>query len=258
MLAASPGPSTRAGAGSDAGPGRRICATVRPSVANTYQYKDFAGSSHRILLSLIGTHARRHGTLVDLGAAGGELGEALRGDFQRTIGFELDIDNIARLKERFSRVVIADLERLTKLPREIDVLVLADVLEHLREPRDLLRIVDQSLSAEGRIFISVPNIANLTIRLGLLAGIFTYRDRGILDHTHLRFYTKKTLRREIERAGFEIVEMRGSAIPVRLIVGKWVPEVVLRPVEAVLAASTQIWKALFAYQFVLAARPRGR
>lgn len=221
-----------------------------------YQFKDFAGSSHRLLIQLIRRHASGRARLVDLGAAGGELGAALRDRFEKTFGFELDPNEMAPLKQRFSQVIIADLERLTKLPRNIDAVVLADVLEHLRNPAELLRLVNDSLSEEGRVFISVPNIANITIRLGLLAGIFTYRDRGILDHTHLRFYTRKTIRQEVERAGFIIEEMRGSAIPIRLIIGRWMPEVMLRPMEAMLAAVTQWWRALFAYQFVIAARPR--
>lgn len=221
-----------------------------------YQFKDFAGSSHRLLLDLIRRHARGKKRLLDLGAAGGELGASLRERFDQTIGFELDVAEMARLKERFSLVVIADLERLTRLPRNVDALVIADVLEHLRDPGALLRLVQEALSEEGRVFISVPNIANITIRIGLLFGIFTYRDRGILDHTHLRFYTRKTIRREIERAGFSIEEMRGSAIPIRLIVGSWMPDPLLRPMESLLAAVTQGWRSLFAYQFVIVARPR--
>ena len=68
--------------------------------------------------------------------------------------------------------------------------------------------------------------------------------------------TRKTIRREIEKAGFTIEEMRGSAIPIRLIIGRWMPGVLLRAAEAVLATVTQWWRALLAYQFVIAARPR--
>lgn len=226
------------------------------AVPKIYQYKDFAGSSHRILLVLIRKHARGRTRLLDLGAAGGELGAALGEHFDETIGFELDADEMQRLKGRFTRVVIADLERLAKLPGNVDAAVLADVLEHLRDPGHLLGLVKGALAPDGRVFVSVPNIANITIRLGLLLGIFTYRDRGILDHTHLRFYTRATIRREIECAGFDVVEMRGSAIPIRLIVGRWIPEPILKPAESLLAGLTQLWKSLFAYQFVLVARPR--
>ena len=95
---------------------------------NVYTFKDFEGSSHRILLELIRRYARR-GTLLDLGAAGGELGSALRGDFDETIGFEYNVDCIGDLKGRFDQIVIADLERVAKLPSNVDAIVLADVIE---------------------------------------------------------------------------------------------------------------------------------
>lgn len=220
---------------------------------NVYTFKDFEGSSHRILIDLIRRHARRGRLLLDLGAAGGELGSALRPRFERTIGFEYNADCIGQLHGRFDQIVIADLERVKQLPSGADVIVLADVLEHLRSPAETLRLVREALSDEGRVFISVPNIANITIRIGLLFGIFEYRDRGILDHTHLRFYTRRTIRREIERAGFRIVATSGSSIPIRLIIGPWTPEPILRPLEHLLSWITRLWRGLFAYQIVLVA-----
>ena len=220
---------------------------------NVYTFKDFEGSSHRILIDLISRHARSHRTLLDLGAAGGELGASLRERFDRTIGFEYNVDCVSTLQKCFDQAVIADLEKVKKLPKDVDVIVLADVLEHLRSPTNVLRIVRESLSASGRAFISVPNIANITVRLGLLFGIFEYRDRGILDSTHLRFYTKRTIRREIENAGFEILEMRGSSVPIRLIVGGFMPEPLLRAGERLLSLLTRMWRGLFANQIIIVA-----
>ena len=179
---------------------------------NVYTFKDFEGSSHRILIDLITRYANGSGTLLDLGAAGGELGEALRMRFPRRIGFEYDVDRIADLRRHFDSAVIADLEAVRKLPSCSGSIVLADVLEHLREPSKLLRCVREALSPEGHVFISVPNIANITVRLGLLFGIFEYRERGILDSSHLRFYTMRSIKREIEGAGFNIVAIRGSSV----------------------------------------------
>jgi predicted TPR repeat methyltransferase len=221
---------------------------------NVYTFKDFEGSSHRILLDLIGRHAHWRELLLDLGAAGGELGSALRPLFKRTIGFEYNVDCVGQLCGRFDSVVVADLERVQQLPSNADVIVLADVLEHLRSPAHALQLVRAALSDEGFAFISVPNIANITTRLGLLLGVFEYRDRGILDHTHLRFYTRRTIRREVERAGFRIVDLRGSSIPVRLIIGPYTPEFILRPIEHALTWITRAWKSLFAYQIILVAQ----
>lgn len=223
---------------------------------NVYTFKDFEGSSHRILLELIRRHAPRGGTLLDLGAAGGELGSSIREHFDRTIGFEYNVDCVGDLLGRFDAVAIADLERVKELPRGIDVIVLADVLEHLRSPARALGLVRAALRDDGHVFISVPNIANVTVRLGLLFGIFEYRDRGILDHTHLRFYTVRTIRREVENAGFRILAVHGSSVPIRLIAGRFTPEFLLRMGERLLTWLTRLWRGLFAYQVILVAKKK--
>lgn len=223
---------------------------------NVYTFKDFEGSSHRILIGLLHRHARQGGTLLDLGAAGGELGAAVRDHFARTIGFEFNSDCLPELCKHFDQAVITDLERVKTLPSNIDAIVLADVLEHLRNPARALELVRDALRDDGRVFISVPNIANITVRLGLLFGVFEYRDRGILDHTHLRFYTKRTIRREVENAGFRIIDMGGSSVPIRLIIGSYTPGPLLRLGEKLLVWLTRAWRGLFAYQIILVAEKR--
>src|SRR6266545_6196416 len=113
---------------------------------NVYTFKDFEGSSHRILIDLITRYSDGAITLLDLGAAGGELGEALRRRFKRTIGFEFDVDRLADLRTRFDQAVIADLETVRRLPSRADAIVLADILEHLRDPSKLLACVRQILA----------------------------------------------------------------------------------------------------------------
>jgi len=221
-------------------------------VPNVYTFKDFEGSSHRILMNLIRRFAARGGTLLDLGAAGGELGAAVRDHFDHTIGFEYDADRLGQLRGRFDHVVIADLETVTKLPGNVRAIVLADIIEHLRNSTTLLRLVKESLAPDGVLFLSVPNIANITVRIGLLLGIFEYRDRGILDFTHIRFFTMRTIRRELENAGFQILAVRGSSVPIRLIIG-WMPDLILRAGERVLTWITRLWRGLFAYQIILVA-----
>jgi 2-polyprenyl-3-methyl-5-hydroxy-6-metoxy-1,4-benzoquinol methylase len=222
---------------------------------NVYTFKDFEGSSHRILQSLIRRWTPRGGTLLDLGAAGGELGSAVRDHFDRTVGFEFNVDCVGTLGAHFDQVVVTDLETVRSLPAA-NAIVLADVLEHLRNPAAALQHVRRALHDDGHVFISVPNIANITVRLGLLFGIFEYRDRGILDETHLRFYTKRTIRREVETAGFRILETSGSSVPIRLIIGSYTPEPLLRLGERMLTVLTRLWRGLFAYQIILVAEKK--
>ncbi len=220
---------------------------------NVYTFKDFDGSSHRILIDLIRRYAGRGGRLLDLGAAGGELGAAVRDQFVRVIGFEYNVDCIATLRDHFDQAAIADLERLRHLPAGNDAIVLADVLEHLRDAPAVLRLTRQALNQGGKLFVSVPNIANITVRLGLFFGVFEYRDRGILDNTHVRFYTLRTIRREIENAGFRVLAIRGSSVPLRLIIGSYTPDPILRIGERILSLVTALWRSLFAYQIIIVA-----
>ena len=228
---------------------------MRAGLPNVYTFKDFEGSSHRILIRLIRRYAKRGGSLLDLGAAGGELGAAVREHFRRTFGFEYQVDCLCDLRGRFDQALITDLETVKRLPRGVDAIVLADVLEHLRDAPAILKLVRGSLARDGILFVSVPNIANITVRLGLLFGVFEYRERGILDNTHLRFYTMRTIRREIENAGFRVVAVRGSSVPLRLILGR-TPDVLLRIGERLLTWITRLWKSLFAYQIIIVAAPR--
>jgi 2-polyprenyl-3-methyl-5-hydroxy-6-metoxy-1,4-benzoquinol methylase len=221
---------------------------------NVYQFKDFEGSSHRILIELI-RDSGAGGRLLDLGPSNGELGEAVRDQFSHTTCIELDAGCLPALRTRFDDAIIADLQTLSDLPGDYDAIVMADVLEHLHDQRAILDRVRRSIRPGGHLFISVPNIANLTIRLGLLFGFFIYRDRGILDETHVRFYTFSTIRRALEDAGFHVERTRGSSIPLRLIVGHFMSGALLRFAEWLIARMTQLWKALFAYQIIMVARP---
>ena len=76
-----------------------------------------------------------------------------------------------------------------------DCVVMADVLEHLRSAPVVLSAVKDLLADHGMIIASTGNVAHWYVRLGLLMGRFNYRDRGILDQTHVRLYTRRTFRR---------------------------------------------------------------
>jgi len=93
------------------------------------------------------------------------------------------------------------------LPRSIfDTILLIDVLEHLADPIGGLRRLFPLLRNDGRIVVAIPNVAHWSVRFRLLAGRFDYEHSGILDRTHLRFYTRGTARAMLEQAGLEIRE----------------------------------------------------
>jgi SAM-dependent methyltransferase len=94
---------------------------------------------------------------------------------------------------------------------KFDVVVLADVLEHQASPADMLNLAKTCLNDHGIILASVPNVAHWTVRLALLFGKFDYQDIGIMDATHLRWFTQKTFCKLLETKGFVVEDLRFSA-----------------------------------------------
>lgn len=220
-----------------------------------YPFKAGAGSSHQRLIRLIPRWAAKGGRFLDLGAFGGEVGAAVRSHFSHTTAVERDPEQMAPLATRYDAVLIADLDQVAHVPRGIGAILLADVLEHLRAPEDLLGLAAGNLADGGKIFISIPNVANLAIRLHLLLGNFEYQDRGILDRTHVRFFTRRTARRLVESAGLRIVHEEVTPVPIGEAFPHW-PGLILRPVEMLVLALTPLWPTLLGYQFIFVAEKK--
>ena len=140
--------------------------------------------------------------------------------------------------------------------RPFDAIVFADVLEHLDDPGPMLRAARRWLRPEGTLLASIPNVANVAVRLSLLAGRFEYADRGILDRTHLRFFTRRSARRAIEAAGFRITGVRATPVPAELAFAAFARPPWRGAVRFLSAAAARLRPTLFGYQFVFVARPR--
>jgi 2-polyprenyl-3-methyl-5-hydroxy-6-metoxy-1,4-benzoquinol methylase len=151
-------------------------------------------------------------------------------------------------REWCDEVLVGDVDTL-ELPESLgkfDVLLCADVIEHLRDPLSFLTRSRGFLQRDGRLVLSTPNIANWTIRMSLLAGRFRYTERGILDKTHTHLFTSRSLIECLEQAGYN-VERMDFTIPV--------PVVGSDRVEAVAHAIGRLRPSLLAYQFIAAATP---
>jgi len=93
-----------------------------------------------------------------------------------------------------------------------DCIVLADVLEHLRDPWSLLTRLQPYLADDGTVVASIPNVGHYPIILGLVRHRWRYTPEGVLDRTHLRFFTLETIRDMFTRSGFHIVHVGGTVI----------------------------------------------
>jgi 2-polyprenyl-3-methyl-5-hydroxy-6-metoxy-1,4-benzoquinol methylase len=102
---------------------------------------------------------------------------------------------------------------INKIKNKYDCIICADVLEHLINPELVLSLLKKKLAKQGVLIISVPNIAFLKQRLEILSGKFDYNPNGgIMDETHLRFFTSKSLRALCEHSGFEIESFYGYSL----------------------------------------------
>ncbi|MHB1425618.1 MAG: class I SAM-dependent methyltransferase [Gemmataceae bacterium] len=147
--------------------------------------------------------------VLEVGCAGGKLGRLLRRRGHHVTGIELVPEIAERARCRLDRVVTADVERdgFPFPPSSFDALVFADVLEHLVDPWRVLREAVAVLADNGVIVASIPNVQNIDVVSRLLRGRWDYRERGILDFGHLRFFTLQSIRGLFAQAGLTMVHV---------------------------------------------------
>jgi methionine biosynthesis protein MetW len=166
------------------------------------------GRNHEMLIEEVPHGAR----VLDVGCAGGYLADALAGRGATTVGIEPHPESARAAETHCERVFNVTVEGARDLPElateRFDVVIFADVLEHLVDPRSALEWSRSMLAPGGRVAVSIPNVAHWSVRWSLARGRFEYEDYGLLDRTHLRFFTHKTARELAEDAGFRIVAER--------------------------------------------------
>ena len=171
----------------------------------------------------------------------------------RTTG--VDIGPPERVSRELDGYHRHDLEEPLELPegRVFDFVVIADVIEHVRNRQQLLRSARRHLKPEGRLLISTPNIAIWFYRLSLLVGRFEYGPRGVLDETHVHLFTQSTFRREVERSGFRIRSQRVTSLPFEVIFESTGQSRAVAALSEIYHLAARVWPKLFAYQFLLEA-----
>lgn len=137
--------------------------------------------------------------------------------------------------------------------RGYDAIVLGDVLEHMPAPETALKRLVELQPSGSKFIISVPNVANVWVRLNLLIGRFDYTERGILDKTHLRFFTRKTVKKLVNDAGLEIMSIQVTPIPLEL-VSPFFTSAMGKLLHAAFAQFTSLFPTLLGYQFIVEAK----
>ncbi len=170
----------------------------------------------------------KKGRLLDVGCGAGALGEALGQMGWEVWGIEQHPDAVQRAEKRLAKVVPADLQDIENIGETLggqsfDALVFSDVLEHLADPVGVLRRYLSFLEDDGEVVVSVPNAVVWTNRFSILFGRLQYAETGVMDKTHLRFFTFKSARQVMEEAGLTVVEQAHTPHIVRafLPIIKW-------------------------------------
>jgi O-antigen biosynthesis protein len=156
--------------------------------------------SQRAMIELIGRKKR----VLEVGCAAGAMTRVLVDRDCSVVGVEIEALAAAQARQFTERILVTDVEELDFEEEfgdeRFDVVVFGDVLEHLRDPAAVLSRSRAVLSDGGYLVISIPNVAHGDLRLALLRGEFRYRPIGLLDTTHLRFFTRDSVE-ELLRSG---------------------------------------------------------
>lgn len=220
-----------------------------PSPESRYPLKLEPYSSHSIILSRLGPGRGRR--LLDVGAAHGALARLLSQQGFVVTAIEFDPELAGLTRQTGTEVVEVDLDQsIPDFGEPFDVIVYGDVLEHLKDPLRVLTGLNRYLAAEGKVVVSVPNVAHIAIRLMLLFGYFKYMDRGILDRTHLRFFTLRSFRRLLAQGGVRVEELVVTPVPLSFLISPWWQGRVFDSVNYLNALSARLLTRLLGYQFV--------
>lgn len=217
-----------------------------------YAVKRSLFSCHYFAAKLIGTDQR----VLEIGCGDGSFGTELVRAGNQVVG--IDNEPHVPLSAGYANVLEADLERglgeaAINSGQQYDRILVFDILEHLRDPDRLLQDCKNVLGARGKMIVSVPNAANLTVRIMVLFGSFRYSDRGILDWSHVRFFTAKTARELLEKHGFRVTARRNTIVPLERLVALRPNSALLRAANWILRILTAVAPGLFAYEIMLVA-----
>jgi glycosyltransferase involved in cell wall biosynthesis len=212
-------------------------------------------SSHAQILQWI--ERERPAEVLEVGTATGYLSSEMAMRGCAVTGIEQDSQMADAARQHCREFFVGDIETMDfDGLGPFDAIVFGDVLEHLRDPHAVLKKVRGFLKPEGKILISIPNVANIWVRLNLMLGRFNYDRVGILDKGHLRFFTLKTAKQLATDSGLDVIGTAVTPVPLPLIfpsTSKGRPFSFLHRLNWIMA---RLRKTLFAYQFLLVCRPK--
>ena len=151
--------------------------------------------------------------VLDIGCSVGVLGQLIKQkNAAEVVGIEVDAQMAKIAEQKLDNVIIGDIQKIKLddflLPNYFNCIIFADILEHLRDPWSILKKCEKFLANDGIIIASIPNVRHLHTIINLVfKGYWPYRERGIHDKTHLRFFALKNIKELFQHAGLRIVKL---------------------------------------------------
>jgi len=193
------------------------------------------------------------GRALDCGCGAGDNARILKSRGWRVTGITLSVEEQCLAAEHCERVLIADLQE--PLPDAVagdyDAVILSHVLEHLVSPERLLAGIRRVLRSRGVVLVALPNVLFYPIRLQALFGRFEYAPDGIMDETHVRFFTFASGMSLLRENGFEVMQARADGAFPFWKLRRWLPASWLTRVDR---ASCRWRPGLFGRQSLYLAR----
>ncbi len=218
-----------------------------------YRLKTDRYSSHRQITNYILSHYPNGAFVLDVGCGEGNIGTLLTKQFILT-GIDISRTALARSPDNYVSRIAADLNVFDwKLNKRFDIICAADVLEHLVDPETVVNKFSRLLKPNGILIVSLPNIAFISVRLGLLCGNFPKHDIGICDQTHLHWFTKSSTKIFLKRCGFDIVTVRPTVPPFQFIFPNF-PSSIQDLLYVFWYGLTLLRSTVFGYQFIYYAK----
>jgi 2-polyprenyl-3-methyl-5-hydroxy-6-metoxy-1,4-benzoquinol methylase len=159
--------------------------------------------------------------ILDVGCGYGLLSKKLKKTYSKLNLYGIEhAKEASRSSQKILKLLQCNIEDIALIKRKLktqkfDVIIFSDVLEHLYDPVGIIKSYQFLLEEDGTIVVTVPNIANIFSRISLLFGYFNYRETGVMDKTHIRFFNRKNLKQLANESNLKIISQKYDSIIVR-------------------------------------------
>jgi 2-polyprenyl-3-methyl-5-hydroxy-6-metoxy-1,4-benzoquinol methylase len=207
----------------------------------------YSNSFNKYIYNLI----PRNKKILEVGCNTGNLGYSLiKNKSCKVYGLDYSKKAINIAKKRLTKAIVFDLETYS-IPYKnetFDIIIFADVLEHIRYPEKTITDYKKTLKKDGIIIASIPNVANINIRWNLFWGNWNYKEWGILDKTHMRFFTKKTIKQLFNDQNYKIIKITSTPGANFIFLRHFKPLIKIKEIIC------KIYPKLLALQFIVIAK----